>query len=55
MKSWSFWGGYGAPQCYAIYAWSNQRVFWVTQYDGSTSLNFAPRIPIDTMPSMPGG
>jgi len=55
MKGWSFDGGFGAPECYATYIWTNQRVFWVTQYDGSTRLDSAPRNPIDCMPYMPGG
>ena len=55
MQNWSFYGGYGAPDCYATYIWTNQRIFWVTQYDGSTSLDSAPRHPSDTMPNMPGG
>lgn len=55
MKTWSFYGGYGAPECYAVYIWTTERVMWVTQYDGATGLNFAPRNPSDTMPEMPGG
>jgi len=55
MHGWTFYGGYGAPECNAIYAWTNKRVIWVTQYDGSTTLNSAPRHPIDCDPSMPGG
>lgn len=56
MESWSFYGSFGAPACYAIYAWSNKRVFWVTQYDGSTGLCWAPRHPTDNLiPDMPGG
>lgn len=55
MQSWSFYGGYGAPLCYAVYIWTNERVIWVTQYDGRTSLNSAPRNPVDCIPEMPGG
>lgn len=55
MREWSFNGGYGSPDCYATYVWTNQRVIWVTQYDGSTQLNDAPRNPSAVMPSMPGG
>jgi hypothetical protein len=54
MQSWSFYGGGGSPDCYAAYIWTNKRVIWVTQYDGSTGLNSAPRNPLDTMPEMPG-
>lgn len=55
MQDWSFYGGYGAPECYAVYIWTDQRIIWVTQYDGSTGLNSAPRNPQAVMPDMPGG
>lgn len=55
MRSWSFYGGYGAPECYAVRIWTNHRLIWVTQYDGSTRLNSAPRNPVACVPDMPGG
>jgi hypothetical protein len=55
MEGWSFYGGYGAPACYAVNVWTNKRVMWVTQYDGSTRLSFAPRNPVAVIPDMPGG
>jgi hypothetical protein len=55
MQAWNFYGGYGAPDCYAVNIWTNQRVLWITQYDGSTSLSSAPRNPVAHAPSMPGG
>ena len=55
MKGWSFYGGYGAPTCHATYVWTNRRLIWVTQYDGSTTLDAAPRNPVDCIPDMPGG
>lgn len=55
MNGWSFYGGYGAPDCYAVRVWTNQRVIWVTQYDGATGLDSAPRNPSNFMPDMPGG
>jgi len=55
MKGWSFKNGFGELNCYAVYIWTNYRVFWVTQYDGSTELNSMPRNPIDCVPGMPGG
>ena len=54
MQGWSFYGGYGAPHCYAAYIWTDKRVIWVTQYDGSTDLDSAPRNPQNIMPIMPG-
>jgi hypothetical protein len=53
--SFSFYGGYGSPECFAIYAWTENYVLWITQYDGSTGINRAPRNPISVQPSMPGG
>jgi len=55
MEGWSFYGGYGAPDCYAVNIWTTQRVIWVTQYDGSTALSSVPRNPCADMPDMPGG
>ena len=55
MQCWTFYCGYGAPMCYATYVWTNQRVIWVTQYDGSTSLDSMPRNPVACVPTMPGG
>ena len=55
MQGWSFYGGYGAPSCPAVYIWTNIRVIWVTEYDGSTTLNSAPRNPCECKPEMPGG
>lgn len=55
MDRWSFNGGFGAPDCYAVRIWTNQRVLWVTQYDGSTRLDSTPRHPVGYMPDMPGG
>lgn len=54
MQCWSIRGGLGAPECYAFYAWSDLRVFWVTKYDGVTWLSSAPRNPISCVPAMPG-
>lgn len=55
MQSWDFYGGFGAPECYAVNVWTNQRVIWVTQYDGSTTLSSAMRHPVAYFPDMPGG
>ena len=56
MHSWALLGGFGS---YAMTAWTNHRVIWVTQYDGSTSLDSAPlRPPLFAQPFrclMPGG
>ena len=47
--------GFGAPSCYAIYAYTPSRVIFVSQYDGSTTLHSVPRNPCDCIPTMPGG
>ena len=55
MEDWSFYSDYGAPRCYAVNIYTNQRVFWVTQYDGCTNLDSAPRNPVEgIIPYMPG-
>jgi len=55
MLAWKFRGGYGSPTCYATWIWTDRRVIWVTQYDGSTRLSSMPRHPCNSMPYMPGG
>jgi hypothetical protein len=55
MQTWNFDGGYGAPKSYAVCIWTNRNVFWVTNYDGSTTLDSAPRHPLAHIPNMPGG
>jgi len=55
MAGWSFFGWFGSPACYAVNIWTNKRIIWVTQYDGATSLSFAPRNPVALIPEMPGG
>lgn len=55
MAGWTYFCGYGAPECYATNVWTNKRILWITQYDGSTSIDHAPRNPTATIPEMPGG
>lgn len=55
MQGWEIYGGYGAPTAYAMYVWTNKRVLWITQYDGSTHLDSMPRNPESVIPEMPGG
>lgn len=58
MKKWlnyEYCVGYGAPECNSVYIWTNKRVLFVSQYDGSTSIHGIPRNPIDCFPEMPGG
>ena len=55
MQSWKFRGGHGAAQCYAVRIWTGRRVLWITEYDGSTCFNSAPRNPVAHIPDMPGG
>jgi hypothetical protein len=55
LLRYEFHNGYGAPGCNAIYAWTEDYVIAISQYDGSTSAFRVPRNPIDCMPQMPGG
>jgi len=56
LLAFSFSCGYGSPECYATWIYTNKNVYWVTQYDGSTSLDFMPRNPAQgIIPYMPGG
>lgn len=55
MKGWKLYCGYGAPLAYAMYVWTNKRVMWITQYDGSTNIDSMPRHPSNCEVDMPGG
>lgn len=55
MECWSCYGGYGSPSCYAMYVYTNMRIFFIRTYDGSTSLSHIPRNPVDCSPDMFGG
>lgn len=50
-----FDSGYGGVSCHAICVWTADKVFGVSQYDGSTSLFSVQRNPVAHMPTMPGG
>lgn len=47
--------GHGAPDCMAIYAWTESQVLYVVQYDGATGVESLPRHPMLCVPEMPGG
>jgi hypothetical protein len=42
--------GFGGAECHAIYAWTENRVLFVSEYDGATSVQWLPRHPIDCVP-----
>ena len=50
-----FSNGFGAPECNAVYAWTESWVIAICQYDGSTSPFKIPRNPSACTPDMPGG
>ena len=55
MLDYEYDEGFGGVKCNAIYAWTKDRVIWITQYDGATGFDWMPRNPTDVMPDMPGG
>lgn len=55
LLDYEFDDGCGAPGCNAVYVWTPNTIFFVSQYDGSTKLAAVPRHPIDCTPTMPGG
>lgn len=55
LERFSFLGGFGSPNCYAVRIFTNQRIIWVTQYDGSTTLDGTIIKPTKGyIPDMPG-
>lgn len=55
LLDYTYDSGYGAPTCHAVYLWTESYIVWVTQYDGATWLDSAPRNPVECYPHMPGG
>jgi len=55
ILNYEFDNGYGAPGCEAVYAWTENWVIAIGQYDGATWPYKIPRNPIDIMPTMEGG
>ena len=48
--------GFGSPSCNAVWAWTENKVIAIGQYDGATWAYYIPRNPVDNiMPSMEGG
>ena len=54
LLSYEYDSSFGAPKCHAVYLWTSTRVIFVSQYDGSTSIEAVPRLPNDCWPKMPG-
>ena len=46
--------GYGGADCFPMYAWTKSRVFFISEYDGSTGLSFVPRHPVAGEPYFNG-
>lgn len=46
---------FGSPEVHAIYAWSEDRIVFVSTYDGSTAVEWIPRHPTDITPETFGG
>lgn len=42
--------GYGGADCFPFWAWTESRVYYVREYDGSTELSSVPRHPVGGEP-----
>ena len=42
--------GFGGADCHPIYAWSEHWVLFVSEYDGSTTINRISRFPVPSYP-----
>ena len=45
MIDYEYDSGFGREDCHGIYAWTDSRVLFVHEYDGSTQVNSVPRNP----------
>jgi len=50
LIDYDFYADFGSPRCHAIYVWTNKRVFFVGEYDGTTWLDDVPRNPEPCVP-----
>ncbi len=46
--------GFGGADCHAITAWTESRVIFVHEYDGSTNIVYVPRHPVNHRPKYSG-
>lgn len=46
--------GYGGADCFPLYAWTKSRVFFISEYDGSTCVSYVPRNPVIIAPEFSG-
>ncbi len=53
--SYEYVSSYGAPKCHSVYVWTDTRIYFIVDYDGSTHLDSVPRNPEEGSPSMIGG
>ena len=42
--------GFGGMDCHDIVMWSKTKVYYIHEYDGSTSITYVPRHPTSTTP-----
>jgi hypothetical protein len=54
MLDYEFDPGFGQPQCDAIYAWTENNVLFVDEYDGTTQVLPIPRNPTPAEARFPG-
>lgn len=48
-EGWKFYSGFGTSETYNAHIWTNLRVLFVHEYDGSTYLESVPRSPTDSI------
>ena len=55
FEGWSFKGGYGGVDCYAVTIYTDRSIIVVGCYDGSSWLHKIPRHPVAHWPEAIGG
>lgn len=49
-----FDSGFGGADCFPMFAWTENRVYFIHEYDGATSLAWVPRNPCACVPDFSG-
>ncbi len=52
MLDYEFNAGFGSPECHPIYAWTQRKVLFILEWDGSTGVLAAPRNPTLVNPTL---
>jgi hypothetical protein len=54
LLDYAFDRGWGSANCNPVYIWTNSRIYFIHEYDGSTALHYIPRNAMNILPDYNG-